>query len=97
MDYIGQPQRGGSAVWGKGERGKMLTTHLNHLLTSRVRQTVKPYIERKISKSDAPYNMTFKCVTAYTSFSLFTFFPLGGDKKDRACILNTTWLNEKNV
>jgi hypothetical protein len=30
-----------------------------------VRQTVKPYIERKISKSDAPYNMTFKCVTAY--------------------------------
>jgi hypothetical protein len=38
---------------------------LNHLLTSRVRQTVKPYIERKISKSDAPYNMTFKCVTAY--------------------------------
>jgi len=41
-----------------------------------VRQTVKPYIERKISKSDAPYNMTFKCVTAYLRIN-FVLFILG--------------------
>ena len=34
-----------------------------------MRQTVKPYPERKISKSDAPYHKTFKCVTAYSTNS----------------------------